>query len=251
MSRILVIPDVHLKPWMFDQADAIPANKYDTIVCVGDLVDEWNQQNNLTLYEDTLKRVLKFDEAHPDMLWCYGNHDISYQYCLQESGFSMHMMATVNKYLDKLADVCDDRLAILQRVDNWIFSHAGLNKTWIKDHIGDADSLIIKTNRMIYSRDDVMNHLWKDNSPIWFRFQEKYGNDYARSLLYTGAGADWRSIKQCVGHTPTALPYEVKSPNGEIIALSLDTFSTTRHREPIGNERFVIIDTNMATWSYA
>ncbi len=38
--KVLVIPDVHLKPWMFDEAEKVSAEKYDKIVCLGDLVDD-------------------------------------------------------------------------------------------------------------------------------------------------------------------------------------------------------------------
>ena len=38
MSRVLVIPDVHLKPWIFDMADRVDENSYDDIVILGDLV---------------------------------------------------------------------------------------------------------------------------------------------------------------------------------------------------------------------
>ena len=38
----MVIPDIHLKPWIFDRAEEIFAKAAcDTVVCVGDLVDDW------------------------------------------------------------------------------------------------------------------------------------------------------------------------------------------------------------------
>ena len=45
MSRVLVIPDVHLKPWIFDMADRIDEGSYDDIVILGDLVDDWGKKN--------------------------------------------------------------------------------------------------------------------------------------------------------------------------------------------------------------
>ena len=42
---------------------------YDFIVCLGDLVDDWNQEVNLNLYADTLDRCLdfaKYSERHAD-----------------------------------------------------------------------------------------------------------------------------------------------------------------------------------------
>lgn len=45
--RVLVIPDIHLKTWIFD-------------------------------------RAIAFAVGHPDTLWCYGNHDVSYP-CVSRS----------------------------------------------------------------------------------------------------------------------------------------------------------------------
>ena len=70
MSKCIIIPDVHLKPWMFDEAEKIlDVIDYDFIVCLGDLVDDWNQEVNLNLYADTLDRCLdfaKYSERHAD-----------------------------------------------------------------------------------------------------------------------------------------------------------------------------------------
>lgn len=54
MSKVFVIPDVHLKPWMFDKAEELLSrSEYDKIVCLGDLVDDWDQEKNLGLYSET------------------------------------------------------------------------------------------------------------------------------------------------------------------------------------------------------
>lgn len=51
MSKVFVIPDVHLKPWMFDKAEELLSrSEYDKIVCLGDLVDDWDQEKNLGKY---------------------------------------------------------------------------------------------------------------------------------------------------------------------------------------------------------
>ncbi|MCR5093341.1 MAG: hypothetical protein K6B72_05155 [Lachnospiraceae bacterium] len=51
MSRIFVIPDVHLKLWIFARADElVSAGSYDAVVMLGDLVDDWGMQLNTELY---------------------------------------------------------------------------------------------------------------------------------------------------------------------------------------------------------
>ena len=50
MSIVFVIPDVHLKPWMFEKAsELIAKGSYDAIVMLGDLVDDWGQEKNTSI----------------------------------------------------------------------------------------------------------------------------------------------------------------------------------------------------------
>lgn len=49
MMRVLVIPDVHLKPWMFEQAAVLMREKKaDRAVCLMDIPDDW--EKNMTLH---------------------------------------------------------------------------------------------------------------------------------------------------------------------------------------------------------
>ena len=89
MGKVLVIPDVHLKAWMFDEADKIDSSFYDRIVVLGDLVDDWGKGNDIQAYEDTLNRAVRFATEHQEALWCYGNHDVSYLWDAMESGYSV------------------------------------------------------------------------------------------------------------------------------------------------------------------
>ena len=48
--KVLVIPDVHLKPWMFRRAsDLMDAGVADKVVCLMDIADDWNQELNIDL----------------------------------------------------------------------------------------------------------------------------------------------------------------------------------------------------------
>lgn len=236
--KVLVIPDIHLKPNIFDKAEKIDNSKYDKIVCLGDLVDDWGLQNNPNAYEDTLKRVLEFDKAHSDMLWCWGNHDISYLYCLKETGFSYNMIPLVNSYFTKLRNQCEDRLKIIHRIDTVLFSHAGLTEDFVdslyKARPRAIDTILTKTNKMVEHKNTALR-LWADDSPIWTRPQ------YSPLIVMYKDDVYY----QVVGHTPVAQPLETGS------VLTLDTFSTYSTGEPIGDCRLVIIDTETHDWTYA
>ena len=71
MSRVLVIPDVHLKPWIFDGADRVDENSYDDIVILGDLVDDWGKGNDLDAYKETLDLFSTYSNGDP-----YGNQKL-------------------------------------------------------------------------------------------------------------------------------------------------------------------------------
>lgn len=65
MSKVFVMPDVHLKPWMFDKAEELfSRSEYDQIVCLGDLVDDWDQEKNLGLYSETYDALERFINRH-------------------------------------------------------------------------------------------------------------------------------------------------------------------------------------------
>ena len=52
--RVLVIPDVHLKPWMFEQAAVLMREKKaDRAVCLMDIPDDWGKEYDIALYEQT------------------------------------------------------------------------------------------------------------------------------------------------------------------------------------------------------
>lgn len=71
MAKVFVVPDVHLKAWMFDDARKLLKNAgADYVVMLGDLVDDWYQGENLELYRQTLKSAAVFAKEFY-ALWCY------------------------------------------------------------------------------------------------------------------------------------------------------------------------------------
>ena len=234
MGKAFIIPDVHLKPWMFREADKyIERDKYDHIVCLGDIVDDWGCEYKLDLYKETLDTLVEFSERHPNMLFCYGNHDKSYIWELLESGYSAPARYTVLEGFSKLEKVLpQENLKFIHRIDNILFSHAGLLDIFVRyvanDLYDNVDDVLNKINNL---KGDIM---WDDTSPVWARPQE--GNIFP---LYKN-----NEFYQVVGHTPVHYPLE----EGNL--LSLDTFSTYNDGVPIGNGAFVWIDTVTHKWEY-
>ena len=224
MSRVLVIPDVHLKPWIFDEAEKVEKSSYEDIVVLGDLVDDWGKGNDLDAYEETLKRATEFGKEHGESLWCYGNHDVSYLWDAMESGYSVQARITVIEGITKLERILEDRYKFVHRIDNVLFSHAGVTETFVLHscgyHVKEIEDILAKINRM------GKQELWRDSSPIWARPQADFYRMFRDDLLY-----------QVVGHTP------VEEPLDACGVLTLDLFSTYSNGDPFGNQKLYIVDT--------
>lgn len=228
----LTIPDIHLKPEIFDQADTIMASEptIDKAVCLMDIADDWGKQFDATLYEQTFARAIKFAQDHPDTLWCWGNHDLSYLWKKHESGYSSFVEDLVFKMLRKFTHVAADTLDYMHLVDNTLFVHGGLSNGYVSyycpDEYDDPKAVVDKINNYF-----TLKELWLEDSPIWLRPQ-----------LYHLPMYKEESLLQVVGHTPVQRVYKCGS------VLSCDSFSTSSTGRHIGEQCFVIVDTVTHEW---
>ena len=230
---MLVIPDVHLKPWMFDRADELLEQGIaEKAVCLMDIPDDWNQEYNLDLYARTYDRAIRFQKDHPDTLWCYGNHDLCYVWDQRETGFSIYALQTVTDRIRELKRNLPERsqLAYIHRIDDVLFLHGGLTDGFVRRYVpagayNDTDEVIRRINAL------GMDEMWSDWSPIWYRPQ------YENSRMYKP-----RKLLQVVGHTP------MENLGRERNIVSCDVFSTYRNGQSIGPQEFPVIDTE--TWEF-
>ena len=226
MSKVLVIPDVHLKPWMFERASRL-MERADIAVVLGDLVDDWGRQDDRDAYADTVEAALRFDAKHPDTLWCYGNHDYCYLHFEEgayNTGFSDGLKYFVRTRLRELESAVGDRFKVVHEIDGVLFSHAGVGQRYVealKERLGEDLTL----EECVEFANEVAGPsvLWDDRSPLWLR----------PSASRPGVGG----VRQVAGHTPVSHPVNL---GGILVA---DTFSTRSDGQPVGNQRFVIFDT--------
>lgn len=227
--KVLVIPDIHLKTWIFDRAeDILKSGRADRAVCLMDIPDDWDMEFETERYKETFDRAVFFAKAHPDTLWCYGNHDVSYPWGKLETGYSPYAERIVMAKLEELENSLQDPLQIniMQRIDNVLFSHGGLSTEFVKklderllDDDTDIDDIIEAVN------DTSHNRLWDEDSPLWLRPQymdiEAFRSD---------------KYKQVVGHTPVEKIFEKDG------IISVDVFSTYRDATQIGESAMIVID---------
>ncbi len=250
--KILVIPDVHLKPYIFDRAEQILRDGIaDYAICLGDYVDEWDCENKLDMYQNTFERMFKFKQDFPSTEFLLGNHDFSYLYpecgC---SGHSERAEPVVRQYLGKLKHICGDYKIIVRR-GKVLFSHAGLSESYVNENYtrtreqfanpkekfgfhlsGEFIDYVINDINICANSERGHSLLWNDNSPLWARPQHT-----AEPLFNEG-------YIQVVGHTPTK---EIEQVDNYI---STDAFSLYSFYPylPYGEEKFIVVNCSEGTW---
>lgn len=229
--RVLVIPDCHLKPWMFERAaEIMREGKAEKAVCLMDLPDDFGKDGD-EIYGETYDAAIRFAKEFPTTLWCYGNHDLSYVWGKPESGYHPWMRELICNKIDELKKALPKKsqLAYVHKIDKVLFMHGGLTKMFVRlavthEHQNRIDSVLKEINAM------GSGYMWGDGAPIWYRPQ--FAPDDSIDRMYRGG-----EYLQVVGHTP------VKDVILEGGVLSCDTFSTYRDGRPYGSEKFCIVDT--------
>ena len=121
---------------------------------------------------ETYDAAISFAKKYPDTAWCYGNHDLSYVWHVPETGYSTMAAYTVQKKLLDLKEVLPESNPIkyAHRIDNVLFSHAGISKDFVDLYVpkikhDDVDTVLNYINNLGKMK------MWYDGSPIWLRPQ--------------------------------------------------------------------------------
>lgn len=231
--KVLVIPDIHLKPYMFRSAEELlEKGCAEQAVCLMDIPDDWDKEYNIESYVETFDVAIAFAKKYPNTLWVYGNHDLSYIWNERESGFSAMASWTVQEKLLELKRALPEgnEMKYIHMIDNVLFCHGGVMDYFVENMVPfdiyhNTDQAIAFINGLHH------DSMWNDISPIWYRPQYSAGKMYKSDELL-----------QVVGHTPV----DKISRIGNII--SCDVFSTYRNGEPIGTQEFLVIETK--TWGF-
>ncbi|WP_125766367.1 metallophosphoesterase [Lapidilactobacillus wuchangensis] len=215
--RTLLVGDTHLKnriilPIVAEKAVAL---KCQQIVLLGDYVDEWHQEQKVTLYRAEMNYLLQWKQAMIQrgfkVVTLLGNHDSAYltrtihPYSLQiASGFEW-----VRSQFLQLG------LQVALKIDDFLITHAGL--CWGNDLETDYFRPITAQDfRMVKMLAERVGQArggrhW-NGSPIWA--------DYEHELL---DAPNPHFLKQIVGHTPVRQITLTSDRPDQLI--DIDTFS--------------------------
>ncbi len=190
MSKILIIPDVHARPF-WEKAVEKYNNEADKIIFLGDEVDPYKEEG-FTRKEAirTLEKIIEFKLNNKDKtVLLIGNHAAHYfiknfprstRYD-SSNAYKIKQLYLQHKSLFKVAH---------QEIVNnkkYLFTHAGLMNSWVernKDIIGEptADNLniLLNTPRGIEALGDVSFYRSyfgeKSGSILWSDIREKIDN---------------------------------------------------------------------------
>jgi len=231
--KVLVIPDIHLKPYIFAGArEIMNRGEADIAVCLMDIPDDWGKEYALEEYANTYDAAIAFAKEFPDSLWCYGNHDLCYMWDERESGYSSLAKLIVQRKLMELnmALPPENPIQYVHKIDNVLFCHGGILQYFVDKHVP------LSKQEDVSQTVDIINSLghyemWCDDSPIWHRPQGNHGALYMADKYL-----------QVVGHTPV----NKLRRDGNVI--SCDVFSTYPNGTSIGTQELLLLDTQ--TWEF-
>lgn len=199
MSRVLVVPDSHLKIEVIENGIALAKkHRADTIVLLGDYFDDWDSVPRQ--YHDMIDYLKILLRTTPNVIPLIGNHEFSYMTTFHCSGYNRSVAKELEDMLNN-----DMRFLYAAAIDGVLYTHAGVCMQWLRNNKiitqndlrlklptkSGADLLESKINEAparVFADVGPARGGYTHPSPIWADLTE--------------AIADPVPVKQVVGHTP-------------------------------------------------
>ena len=200
MTKKVIIPDMHCNiEWV---KNILKKESPDIIIMLGDYFDSFDPDlynNSPNSFKELLKIKEDFIKEHGknSFITLLGNHDFHYLYDVfeQYSGFSYRLSDEISPILDTEFGKHNLPIVYIDKVNKFIFSHAGVTNTWMKDNdinsIYDINDTCLKYPNVLKFTFKNCGNIFGDtisSSPIWVR---------PNSLLKDKI-EDWFQV---VGHT--------------------------------------------------
>lgn len=197
--KYIILGDIHGRTiW----EDIVKKETYDLVIFLGDYFDTRDDIESTQQIEN-FTNIMKFKRENIDkVIVLIGNHDFHYTYGTNDI-YSGYQQLKKYDFGDLIEEAIRTNLIQVCYVeDGFIFSHAGVTRTWCKNIFGDVpnnDELEEKINDLLHYRQSAFEFTMGKNfsysgddicqTPIWVR-SKSLKQDKIDGLI------------QIVGHTP-------------------------------------------------
>lgn len=193
--KILTLGDIHgRKNWH----PIVSRLSFDKLVFVGDYFDT-RESISARQQIDNFKEIVTLKKANPDkVILLFGNHEFHYLPSRKES-YSCYDKRNARHFQNLITEALNDNLLQICHVhDRFLFSHAGVTKTWLKHAKIRTSDLETSINRLLTEDTDLFRFMAGENksnsgdditqSPLWvrpFSFIKDKLNDFTQVVGHT------------------------------------------------------------------
>ena len=180
--KILIIPDIHGRDfWIEPCKQAIEENTVDKIVFLGDYHDPYPYEVSKDTSRHRLRdELVPFVKANRDKVVClFGNHDGNYLVGDMADRTDLFHRKEIEGYLKQLD------LKLIYRVDNYLFSHAGVLPKWLEEcnlTLEDLETLPFDSEALMHV--SPYRGGWKEvGSCVWGDVREYDASEHIPDLI--------------------------------------------------------------------
>jgi len=205
--KILSVGDIHGKLIWMD----IDASKYDRVIFVGDIYDEFEYIRTSEEVHDNALALVQWAREQGNVDICIGNHDAHY-FKWQEPVFrTVRGAGFTESQLYKAYHLYIENKEIFKvayQIDNYLWTHAGLSQAGYGFHFKQVESDLRKIYEEVNTLADALNKMWDINyKPLFYAPLSRGGDDTYGGPLWASKsdtkGGPLEGYHQIVGHTAT------------------------------------------------
>jgi hypothetical protein len=229
MKKITIIGDLHGRDIWKRIVDENPDS--DLYIFVGDYFDSFDI--DILTQMHNFKDIIAFRKDNPDkVITLLGNHDFHYtSSCIGSySGFNHSTYFNMRSELDAL--IKDGTLLIAHQIENFLFTHAGVTKSFCADWDIDTNDLVNSLNDHLIYKPNCFNFRAGKN-------RSAYGDDIIQGPLWVRPNSlieDCLDYIHIVGHTQKMLITQVLDENDDYGYILVDTLIGNQYLELIFDE---------------
>ena len=182
--KTLIMGDVHLRHKKVQMI--IDHAKCNNVLYLGDFWDQFGDTPIKNM--ETAIWVRNRMDDHPEDIWVWGNHDISYAHSSRYtmcSGHTEHKRQVITGILDN--DHWDRfKFCHWLQPDNWLCTHAGLHPRYVKKNKNNIrmfldeeekkakQALYNKTHHWFWNAGHARGGFYDDGGVVWCDFREEF-----------------------------------------------------------------------------